>query len=245
MVLANIKNQIVTFLLRGIHNSGRKRAYKPAVGQVFLGDLDREVPFSQEFGFDRGGAIDRYYIENFLQRESGSIKGRVLEIGDDYYTNLYGGDRVTKRDILHVNAENKAATIVGDISHAPQIPNDTFDCIILTQTLHLIYNFEDAIHTCFRILKPGGTLLLTVPGITPIDHDEWNTTWYWSFTDKALRKLMENTFPGGEIDIQSYGNVHVASAFLYGMGINEVSKQKLDYRDPHFQVINTLKAVKK
>jgi SAM-dependent methyltransferase len=129
------------------------------------------------------------------------------------------------------------ATFIGDLSHAPQIPDNTFDCLILTQTLHLIYDFKAALVTCYRILKPGGTLLLTSPGITPIDHGGWKDTWYWSFTDKALFKLGEETFPGCDISVECFGNVFSACAFLYGMGLTEVKKEKLDYNDPHYQVI--------
>jgi hypothetical protein len=86
--------------------------------------------------------------------------------------------------------------------------------------------------------------LLTSPGITPIDHGEWKKTWYWSFTDSALKKLAAETFPAGNVEIETFGNVYIASAFLYGMGITEVSLKHLDYHDPQFQVIITVKAVK-
>ncbi|MEP6583932.1 MAG: glycosyltransferase [Ginsengibacter sp.] len=216
----------------------------PAQGSINAGDFNRLTPFSTEFGYDRGGPIDRYYIENFLKGSQGLIKGRVLEIGDNEYTLLFGGSQVTTSDILHVDESNKSATFIGDISNAPQIPGDIFDAIILTQTLHLIYNFKDALNTCYRILKPGGALLLTVPGITPIDHDEWKETWYWSFTDKALKKLMPEAFPGGNCEINSFGNVLIATAFLYGLGLPEIDKAKLDFNDPHFQVIVTAIATK-
>ncbi len=218
--------------------------FLPETGRVDAGDFNRTTPFSTEFGYDRGGPIDRYYIENFLKNKEALIKGRVLEIGDNEYTLLFGGERVTSSDILHVDESNKSATFIGDISNAPQIPDNTFDAIILTQTLHLIYNFKNALTTCHRILKPGGVLLLTVPGITPIDHGEWKDIWYWSFTDKALRKLMPEAFPDGNIEINSFGNVFVATAFLYGMGLPEIEKVKLDFNDPHFQVIITVTATK-
>lgn len=221
----------------------RKRDFIPT-GKVKFGDFNRTTPFSTEFGYDRGGPVDRCYIENFLGQEAPSIRGRVLEIGDNAYTMLYGGNKITKSDILHVDDSNPNATLVGDISNAPDLPHDTFDCIILTQTLHLIYNFKDALRTCHRILKPGGTLLLTVPGITPIDHGEWKDTWYWSFTDKSMQRLMEETFPGGEITVYPFGNVLTATAFLYGLGLSEVPNDKLWYNDPHYQVIITVKATK-
>ncbi|WP_162053294.1 methyltransferase domain-containing protein [Pontibacter pamirensis] len=244
MLKSLIKNNMPAFGLRWLHKNELYKAYKPAVGTVDAGDFDRATPFSTEFGYDRGGPVDRYYIENFLQRESRSIKGHTMEIGDNAYTMRFGGDKITKSDILHVNDKNPSATLIGDISHAPQIPSNTFDCIVLTQTLHLIYDFKGALATCHRILKPGGTLLLTVPGITPIDHGEWKESWLWAFTDKAMHRLMAETFEKGQVEINTFGNVFVASAFLYGMGLPEVPKEKLDHNDPHFQVIITVKAIK-
>ena len=232
-----IKKHMPSFGLRMLDKAGLFRNYKPPVGKVNKGDFNRLDPFSKEFGYDRGGPIDRYYIENFLAEESASISGRVLEIGDNGYTVRFGRERVLNSDILHVNEHNPSATIIGDISHAPHIPDSCFDCIILTQTLHLIYDFKEALQTCHRILKPGGTLLLTVPGITPIDHDQWKESWYWSFTDKAIQKLLSEIFTSGKVKVSSFGNVFTASAFLYGMGLPELTENKLQYHDPHFQVI--------
>lgn len=217
----------------------------PAIGQVTAGDFERLTPFNTNFGYERGGPIDRYYIEGFLQKEAASIRGRVLEIGDNSYTMQFGGEQVSQSDILHVNENNPQATFVGDLSAAPHIPDNTFDCLILTQTLQFIYDFRGALHTCYRILKPGGTLLLTVPGITPLDQGEWRDIWYWSFTDKALQRLGADTFPGGSsFEISSFGNVRVATAYLYGLGLPEIDQASLDYYDPQFQVINAVKAVK-
>jgi len=241
---STIKKLIPYSILKGLRKLTSSNHALPPVNKVSTGDFNRLTPFSTAFGYDRGGPVDRYYIENFLQQESASIKGRVLEIGDNAYTLLYGGTKVTMSDILHVDEKNPAATFIGDISNAPHIPSNTFDCIILTQTLHLIYDFKAALRTCYRILKPGGSLLLTVPYITSIDHGQWNATWYWAFTDKVFIPLMAETFPGSQPKVQSFGNVFAASTFLYGMGIPEVPKEKLDYHDPHFQVIITVKTVK-
>lgn len=244
MLKALLKKKMPAFCLRLLHKSNIYKSYLPRVGAIELGDFDRVTPFSTEFGYDRGGPIDRYYIENFLKKESGSIRGHAMEIGDNTYTMQFGGEKITKSDILHVNDTNPAATIIGDISNAPQIPDNTFDCIVLTQTLHLIYDFKGALETCHRILKPGGTLLLTVPYITPIEHGQWKETWYWSFTGKVMQKLMDEVFVNGQVEVNTYGNVFAASAFLYGMGVAEVAKEKLDYHDPFFQVIITVKGVK-
>ncbi len=244
MIKSKIKKNTPALGLRLLQKIGMLKKYTPAPGQVRAGDLNRNQPFSKSFGYDRGGPVDRYYIENFLKQEAASICGRVLEIGDNEYTLHFGGQHVAQSDILHVDASNPKATFVGDISDAPQLPDNTFDCIVLTQTLHLIYDFKGALRTCHRVLKPGGTLLLTVPGITPIDQGEWKETWYWAFTDKAMRRLMTETFSGAATEVNCFGNVFVATAFLYGMGLPEVPKAKLNFNDPHYQVIVTVKAVK-
>jgi SAM-dependent methyltransferase len=216
----------------------------PKLGRIDFGDFFTTKPFSKEFGYDRGGPVDRYYIENFLLEESPCIKGTVLEIGDNEYTMKFGGEKVIKSDILHVHADNPKATFVGDLADAPNLPDNHFDCIVLTQTLHLIYDFKAALKTCHRVLKPGGVLLLTVPGITHIDRGEWRETWFWAFTQKSMSKLISETFPKGKAEIKALGNVFASTSFLYGVGLPEVPKKMLDVQDPHYQVIITAKATK-
>jgi hypothetical protein len=110
--------------------------------------------------------------------------------------------------------------------------------------LHLIYDFKSALATCHRILKPGGCLLLTVPGISHIDHGLWKDYWLWSFTDTSIRKVLRESFSEQGIDIRTFGNVYVAAAFLYGMGLPEFKKEFLSHQDPSYQVIISAKAIK-
>lgn len=239
----NLKS-IMKNIIRKICYKIRKHNKIPQVGEIKLGHLNRTTPFSTQFGYDRGGPVDRYYIENFLSENASLIKGRILEIGDNEYTLRFGGNKIEKSDILHIDDSNKQATFIGDLSNAPHLPSNTFDCIILTQTLHLIYDYKAAIETCYRVLKKGGVLILTVPGISHIAQDEWRKYWLWSFTNASMEKIMEAHFSKINISINTYGNVLVASAFLYGMGLPELKKEQLDYHDPHYQVIITVKAIK-
>jgi SAM-dependent methyltransferase len=231
-------------LLKKIYNKISKKSI-PSIGNIRLGDLNRTTPFSTQFGYDRGGPVDRYYIENFLEQNKGSIKGRVLEIGDNEYTLRFGGEQIEQSDILHVDEKNDKATFVGDLSDAPHLPDNSFDCIVLTQTLHLIYHHQKALQTCYRILKPGGTLLLTVPGISHIDQGEWKDIWLWAFTQSSINRMLSEVFPKENIETQVHGNVLVATAFLYGMGLPELKKSQMDETDPHYQVIITASAKKR
>lgn len=212
---------------------------------VSFGSLRELSPVSPFFGFDRGKPIDRFYIEKFLQQNSELIRGRVLEVAENSYTRTFGGDRVTISDILHVNSENKRATIIADLTNAEHIPSDSFDCIILTQTLQFIFDVNAAINTLHRILKPGGVLLVTVPCISQIsrhDKDRWGE--YWRFTDSAMERLFGDVFGKYNIEISSFGNVFVAMCFLQGLAVEELKRHELDYVDPDYQFLITVKAKK-
>lgn len=218
--------------------------YSPPVGMVNLGSLRRLTPMSSQFGYDRGLPIDRYYIENFLARQTEDVRGRVLEIGDASYTRRFGGDRVTKSDVLHVVEGNPEATFIGDLTNADNIPSDTFDCFILTQTLHLVYELRTALSTIHRILKPGGVVLATVPGISQISDDQWASYWCWSFTTFSIQRLFEEVFPSANVKVEAFGNVLAAIAFLQGMAFQELRPEELDYRDPKYELLITIRAMK-
>jgi SAM-dependent methyltransferase len=215
----------------------------PGVGRVRFGHLRRLQPVSREFGFDRGRPVDRHYIEAFLAERAGDIHGRVLEVGDDTYTRRFGGSRVSRADVLNVEPV-PGATFVGDLAGASDLPTEAFDCVVLTQTLHLIYDVRAAAATIHRILRPGGQLLATAPGISQIARDQWGASWCRSFTTLSLRRLLVDAFPGGEVIVEAHGNVLAATAFLQGLAAEELTAEELAYRDPAYELLITARARK-
>jgi FkbM family methyltransferase len=198
----------------------------------------RTRPVSSQFGIDRGTAIDRAYIEHFLKSSATRIQGRVLEVGDDAYTRKYGTG-VTRSDVLS-RIPAPGATIVGDLATGENIPEAAFDCIILTQTLQMIFDVRGAVRNAVRALAPGGTLLVSVPGISQVsryDMDRWGD--YWRFTDRSLRDLFGEAVPAGNVVVESYGNVGVAKAFLDGYSLEELPDELLVDRDPDYPLILT------
>ena len=230
---------------RWIRRQQRRLSRWPPVRWVRLGSLRRLQPISNVFGLDRGLCIDRYYIERFLSAHASDIQGRVLEIGDDTYTRKFGGNPVTKSDVLHAVEGNPKATIVADLTCANHVPSNIFDCIIFTQTLQFIYDVQAAVRTLYRILKPGGVLLATFPGISQIsryDMDRWGD--YWRFTTLSAKRLFEEVFPPENVEVQAYGNVLTAIAFLHGLASEELRRKELDYHDADYEVLITVRAVK-
>lgn len=225
-------------LRRGVARHGR------AAIPVRFGSLRRLSPVSREFGYDRGQPIDRYYIERFLAAKADVIKGRVLEIGDSSYTRRFGGNRVTRSDVLNIEPGNPETTIVGDLATADHIPSDSFDCLVITQTLHLIYDLPAAVTTLHRILSPGGTLLTTFPGITPLSTDRWADTWYWALTPLSAARLFRDVFDPDKVEVAAHGNVLTSVAFLEGLAARELRREELSVDDPQFPMLITVSAFK-
>jgi SAM-dependent methyltransferase len=220
-----------------------------AVGQVRFGSLRRLHPIGEVFGVKRGQSvdrcIDRYYITAFLAHHAADIHGHVLEIADNTYTRRFGGSRVQSADVLHAVPGNPTATIVADLTSATDVPSGRFDCIILTQTLQYIYDLHAALRTVHRLLKPGGVVLATVPGISQTsryDAEQWGE--FWRFTTLSARRLFGEVFPDYATTVQGYGNVLVALAFLYGLLSEELRREELDYHDPDYELLITIRAQK-
>jgi SAM-dependent methyltransferase len=211
-----------------------------------FGSLRRLRPIDSDFGWSRGLCVDRYYIEKFLSANAESIKGRVLEFQTNIYAVKFGADRVAQSDVLDIIQDNPAATIVADLAEADHLPAEMFDCIICTQVLLLIYDLRNAIRTLYRILKPGGVVLCTVPGIAhkvvsfaqPVSGD------YWRFTTLSIKRLFAECFDEKNIHECSYGNVLTAVGLLHGLAAEEFAAAELEYNDPDYQVTIAVKAVK-
>ena len=227
------------FLKRLIMPARRIRGrFAMSVGRVRSAD-----PLCRGFGYSRGTPIDRYYIERFLQAHSADIRGHVLEIGDDSYSRRFGGEKVIKQDVLHVRGGAPQATIIGDLAEPGVLPKATFDCIILTQTLHLIFDADAALQQVHDALRPGGVALITVPGVSSIDRGEWSDSWYWSFTGAALERLLSQTFRSTAVHVSTRGNLFAATAFLHGAAVEEVRQGKLARVDKSYPVTVTARAV--
>ena len=225
-----------------IPNKIKKIFTKPVVFDSFL----RTEPVSAKFGLDRGVPIDRYYIENFLQKNSESIQGIILEISESTYSKMFGKN-ITSFEILHYDNSNKQATIIGDLTDCSTLPENKMDCFICTQTFNFIYEVKKAINGSRHLLKPGGVLLATVSGISQIsryDRDRWGD--YWRFTDLSARLLFEECFGAGNVEIETFGNVLAAKAFLDGLAVEDLPDgAMLDIVDKDYPVTIGIKAVKK
>lgn len=205
--------------------------------------LNSKKPISNTYGLDRGLPIDRYYIEKFLSNNQELIKGECLELLDNSYTKKFGGDRVVNSNILDIDKDNHQATIYGDLRNLYNMSDNQYDCIILTQVFQFIDDVPAAIKECYRILKSGGTLLITVPALGRVDCVGGIDGDYWRFTRASLAYLLKQSFPENNLTINSLGNVLASVNFLIGASVEESNFDK-NFNDDNFPLIITAIAKK-
>ena len=214
------------------------------VGSLDFGSLRRTSPISNRFGIDRGVAIDRIYVERFLGENSSDVRGIVLEVGHNTYTRQFGDDRVVRCDVLAPES-GPGITLVGDLTRPEDLEPSRFDCVIMAQTMPFIYDSLAVVSTVHHVLKPGGVLLATLPGITrisPVDKKRWGH--YWSFTTMSADRLFGQVFGPDNVEVVSFGNVLAATAFLYGLAAEELTQRELSAHDPDYQVIIGVRAIR-
>jgi SAM-dependent methyltransferase len=222
--------QIRSSITRFIRPSKNYYYFKPQKG-----------PLSRKFGFDRGTPIDRYWVESFVNKNKSSIRGICLEIEDSRYTDKYGSN-ISQSDILDINQLNKKANIYGDLRNLITIiESNTYDCIILTQVLGMIDDYNAAISECFRILKPNGKIIATVSAFSPVYK---NNLSFWRFAPLGAQYLFSKYFGKQNVTVTTFGNAYTGQCSWLGMSQEEIDRNELSKNDPEFPCLIGIIAMK-
>lgn len=113
---------------------------------------------------------------------------------------------------------DEQVTWIADLTHMPQVPSDRYDSIVCHQVLEHVPSPARAIAEMYRTLKPGGSLVLSVPHLSrqhELPHD------YFRFTPGGLNRLLvESGFAVERVEI--YGGLltfvhHQLSTVLLGL----------------------------
>lgn len=198
-------------------------------------------PVSLDYGYDRGLPVDRRYIEKFLAAHAHAVRGKCMEVQDGTYLRRYGGDDVTRIDVLDINPANAKATIHGDLHDLHMVPDDSYDCIVLTQTLQALREPWRGVRELWRILAVGGTLLLTVPclGRESLDYEDC-----WRFMPEGLLSLFDDGIWRAELF--RYGNALTGVGIWLGMAAEDLPERVWDVEgDPRWTCVLGVRAVKR
>lgn len=213
------------------------RARTPKKNGVNFGDLRRLTPLCTDWGFSRGQVIGRYYVEKFLRKYASDAQGSILEFGEPRYRSFFDQRRIERYEVLDIVAK-EGVTLIGDIQDVPSIVDETYDTVVCTQVLEHVPNPFKASAELHRILKKGGTLLLTVPHVNKIHRVPGD---FWRFTEDSLAFLFKEF---SEAEIVPYGNVLTTALFGYGISSDELSELELDTIDSSYPVIFGCRAIR-
>ena len=124
--------------------------------------------------------LTRITLDRFIEAHASA--GRTLDIGaqNGPYAALF-----PNRVALDIR-RGTGVQIIGD-AQALGIADDAFDVVLCTEVLEHLPEPQRAVDEMFRVLRPGGTLLLTTRFLFPI-HDAPHD--YFRFTKYGLRYLL-------------------------------------------------------
>ncbi len=131
----------------------------------------------------------RILLDEDLKSSRKYMKGIVLDIGGGRKRGTFEPPSDTTWITLDI-ARDFCPDIVGDAQNVP-IKSNLVDCVKCVELLEHVEHPERVIKEIARVLKPGGTLILSTPfifGIHPDPHD------FQRFTDEKLRKMLEDNF---------------------------------------------------
>lgn len=127
---------------------------------------------------------ERVLLEEQIRRLASKDPGKVLDVG--------GGDGKRYRHFFHsedftsVDIDPKTfPNIVASCENLP-FPEGTFDTVLCSQMLEHVLDPRKCLEEIYRVLKPEGRLLLTVPQWNEL-HAEPND--YWRFTNYGITLL--------------------------------------------------------
>lgn len=129
--------------------------------------------------------ITRPRLRSFLEKHRST--GRTLDIGCG---NAIYGDLFPNR--VTVDIERRpgiAVDIIGDAHNLSMFPHNTFNIVLCTEVLEHLHTPSKAIGEFERVLKPGGTLLLTTRFVFPL-HDTPHD--YYRYTKYGLLHLLKS-----------------------------------------------------
>jgi SAM-dependent methyltransferase len=210
---------------------------------AWLSRPSRTGRLSDNWGREWGLPVDRWYIERFLTDHADDIRGDVLEVMDDRYTRRFGTS-ISSSSVLDIDRGNPNATLVADLQSPSTFPEDTFDCVVLTQTLQFVYDLQAATRSLHRMLRPGGVCLVTVPAVSRRDAGAHSGEEYWRLLPDGLGRTLGDVFGPDSVSVTSFGSARTAVGFLLGLAAEDFGPGELEANDPVSPLVTAARAVK-
>ncbi len=118
------------------------------------------------------------------------LSGKVLDVGGSRksgYHELFSGTHT----IEVVNLDDMSGLdLKFDLEKPFPLSDGTYDSVLAFNVLEHIFNYREFLKECFRVLRPGGVLIIGVPfliQVHPSPHD------YWRYTEENLQLTLKSS----------------------------------------------------
>jgi len=132
--------------------------------------------------------IGTRYIRDSLERAAGYAQGRLIDIGCGRkpYRDLFRAAVTSYVGIdWPVHLDRSRADIVADALRLP-IADRAAETVLATELMEHLPSPSDFLREIFRILRPGGAVIMTVPFLEPLHETPRD---FFRFTPFSLRQL--------------------------------------------------------
>jgi ubiquinone/menaquinone biosynthesis C-methylase UbiE len=138
--------------------------------------------------------IGRYALYQEVRAFSKGVTGNILDLGcgDKPYSVLFRNSEYIGLD--YENSAHESRNLSADIFYdGIKIPfeNDYFDALLCTEVLTHVIDYSNIISEIHRVLKPGGTALITLPFLW-FENEPPND--YYRFTSWGSKSLFTEGF---------------------------------------------------
>lgn len=163
--------------------------------------------------------VDKFFIENIHQFNDNA---KILDIG---------GKKENKRGMFDIGKyplEIKYANIdtttnpdyLCDATKIP-VPDNSFDGVILAEVLEHVKDPKLVLRESFRVLKPEGKLLITVPFLYHIHADPCD---YGRYTEYYFQEILKE-IGFNEVSIEKQGGYYSVLANIMKMRLLEMNRE--------------------
>lgn len=189
-----------------------KIAERAALDPVHVAQV-MEAAVASGIKFDLPTPEDGHHITRYVMYQriaeffrTGERSGKVLEVS--------GEKGAIYRMFDPAEIEYCATSYPDEDVQAISFPDGSFDYVICDQVIEHIPHPQQAVDELYRVLKPGGWLLLAVPFMDPIHTRPDNVSDFWRFTPEGLRHLVRHF--SRVYQCEGWGNREALAIVLFG-----------------------------
>lgn len=158
--------------------------------------------------------------EAFAALAPSHVRGKLLDIGCGLkpYKPMFAPYVTEHVGVDHPDSPHSASSVdVLASAYEIPLPDQSVDTILLSEVLEHLEQPEDALSECFRLLMPGGKILLSTPMVWTL-HEEPRD--FYRFTPYGLRYLLE-TAGFSVLEVIPLGGQWTTLALMFGYAVGQ------------------------